>query len=116
MPHLLIIDNLETEKDWWEGKDLHDLIPRNTGGSHVNITTTLSKVMNFDTVQLPPLPLSDAMVLIRGRREKDYTAGELEFLEKFDEKLGRLSYGLWLIGSLLSELAIGPASLFEAIN
>ncbi|KAG7958048.1 hypothetical protein I3843_11G205400 [Carya illinoinensis] len=93
MPHLLIIDNLETEKDWWEGKDLHDLIPRNTGGSHVNITTTLSKVMNFDTVQLPPLPLSDAMVLIRGRREKDYTAGELEFLEKFDEKLGRLSYG-----------------------
>ncbi|XP_040988696.1 uncharacterized protein LOC121236223 [Juglans microcarpa x Juglans regia] len=116
MPHLLIIDNLETEKDWWEGKDLHDLIPRNTGGSHVIITTRLSKVMNFDTVQLPPLPLSEAMVLIRGRRKKDYTAGELEFLGKFDEKLGRLSYGLWLIGSLLSELAIGPASLFEAIN
>ncbi|KAK7829306.1 hypothetical protein CFP56_029538 [Quercus suber] len=37
MPYLLIIDNLETEKEWWEGKDLHDLIPRNTGGSHVQL-------------------------------------------------------------------------------
>ncbi|XP_050246070.1 uncharacterized protein LOC126694076 [Quercus robur] len=116
MPYLLIIDNLETEKEWWEGKDLHDLIPRNTGGSHVIITTRLSKVMNFDAMQLLPLPLSDAMVLIRGRRKKDYPADELEFLGKFDEKLGRLSFGLWLIGSLLSELAIGPATLFEAIN
>ncbi|KAL4618327.1 hypothetical protein ACB092_06G002100 [Castanea dentata] len=116
MPYLLIIDNLETEKEWWEGKDLHDLIPRNTGGSHVIITTRLSKVTNFDAMQLLPLPLSDAMVLIRGRRKKDYPADELEFLGKFDEKLGRLSFGLWLIGSLLSEIAIGPAALFEAIN
>jgi|UniRef100_A0A2N9JA24 hypothetical protein len=116
MPYLLIIDNLETEKEWWEGKDLHDLIPRNTGGSHVIFTTRLSKVMNFDAMQLSPLPLSDAMVLIRGRRRKDYPADESEFLGKFDEKLGRLSFGLGLIGSLLSELAIGPAALFEAIN
>lgn len=116
MPYLLIIDSLETEKEWWEGKDLHDLIPRNTGGSHVIITTRLSKLMNFDPVQLPPLPLSDAMVLVRGRRKKDYPADELEFLRKFDEKLGRSSFGLWLIGSLLSELAISPVALFEAIN
>jgi hypothetical protein len=116
MPYLLIIDNLETEKEWWEGKDLHDLIPRTTGGSHVIITTRLSKVMNFDIMQLPPLPLSDAMALVRGRRKKDYPADELEFLGKFDEKLGRLSFGLWLIGSLMSELAIGPRALFEAIN
>ncbi|KAE8723571.1 putative WPP domain interacting protein 1 [Hibiscus syriacus] len=44
MPYLLIIDNLETERDWWEGKDLHDLIPRNTGGTHVIITTRLPKL------------------------------------------------------------------------
>ncbi|CBI39859.3 unnamed protein product, partial [Vitis vinifera] len=47
MPYLLIIDNLETEKEWWEGKDLHDLIPRNTGGSHVIVTTRLSKKQSF---------------------------------------------------------------------
>lgn len=115
-PYLLIIDNLETEEEWWEGKDLYDLIPRNTGGTHVIITTRLSKVMNYDTIQLPPLPLSDAMVLIRGRKKKEYPTEEMEFLEKFNEKLGRLSFCLWMIGSLLSELAIGPSDLFEAIN
>ncbi|XWS51650.1 hypothetical protein CRYUN_Cryun11dG0001700 [Craigia yunnanensis] len=116
MPYLLIIDNLETEREWWEGKDLHDLIPKNTGGSHVIITTRLSKVMNFDTMQLPLLPSSDAMILVRGRRKKDYPAEELEFLRKFDEKLGRLSFGLWIIGSLLSELTISPSALFAAVN
>ncbi|KAI6688631.1 hypothetical protein NL676_025459 [Syzygium grande] len=116
MPYLLIIDNLETEREWWEGKDLHDLIPRNTGGSHVIITTRLPKIMNFDLIQIPPLPLSDAMILMRGRRKRDYPAQELEVLQKFDEKLGRLSYGMRIIGSLLSELAIFPSALFEAVN
>ncbi|VVB16186.1 unnamed protein product [Arabis nemorensis] len=116
MPYLLVIDNLEIEKDWWEGKDLNDLIPRNTGGTHVLITTRLPKVMTFDTVQLSVLPLSDAMVILRGRRKKDYPAEEVEILKLFDEKLGRLSYGLWVIGSLLSELAIPPSALFEDVN
>ncbi|KAL7217323.1 hypothetical protein ACSBR1_029096 [Camellia fascicularis] len=116
MPYLVIIDNLETEKEWWEGKDLHDLIPRNTGGSHVIVTTRLSRVMNFDPMQLQPLSLPDAMLLIRGRRKKDYPAEEVEFLGKLDEQLGRSSFGLWVIGSLLSELAILPSALFEAVN
>ncbi|XP_011007044.1 PREDICTED: uncharacterized protein LOC105112858 [Populus euphratica] len=116
MPYLLIIDNLETEREWWEGKDLHDLIPRNTGGTHVIITTRLSKTMNFDILQLPPLELTDAMILMRGKRRRDYPNEELQFLHKFDEKLGRLSFGLWLVGSLLSELAISPCALFEAVN
>ncbi|KAI4988684.1 hypothetical protein ZWY2020_035924 [Hordeum vulgare] len=30
VPYFLIIDNLESERDWWEGKDLQDFIPRNT--------------------------------------------------------------------------------------
>ncbi|XP_027061052.1 uncharacterized protein LOC113771992 [Coffea eugenioides] len=116
MPYLLIIDNLETEKEWWEGKDLHDLIPANTGGTHVIITTRLSRVMNFDQMQIQPLPLSDAMLLIGGRQKKEYPAAEVEILGKFDEKLRRSSFGLWLVGSLLSELAISPATLFEAVN
>ncbi|XP_050370329.1 uncharacterized protein LOC126788385 [Argentina anserina] len=116
MPYLIVIDNLENEREWWEGKDLHDLIPRNTGGSHVIITSRLSKVMNFDTMQLPALPVSDAMVLIRGRKMKEYPSEELEYLMKFDKQLGRLSFGLWLVGSLLSELAIEPSALFEAMN
>ncbi|CAA3024079.1 Tir-nbs resistance [Olea europaea subsp. europaea] len=116
MPYLLIIDNLETEREWWEGKDLHDLIPRNTGGTHVIITTRLPRVMNFEPIQLQPLPFSDAMILIRGRRKKEYPAAELETLGKFNEKLGSSSFGLWVIGSLLCELAITPSALFEAVN
>jgi len=115
-PYLLIIDNLETEVEWWEGKDLYDLIPRNTGGTHVIITTRLSKVMSYDTIQLPPLPLSDAMILMIGRKRKEYSADEIDLLEKINEKLGRLSFGLWMIGSLLAELSIGPSCLYEAIN
>ncbi|XP_076905860.1 uncharacterized protein LOC143561753 [Bidens hawaiensis] len=110
MPYLLIIDNLETEKD------LHDLIPRNTGGSHVIITTRLQKVMSFDPMQLQPFPLKDAILLMKGRRKKEYPGQEVEILAKFDEKLGRSSFGLSVIGSLISELAIAPSTLFEAIN
>ncbi|XP_076957739.1 uncharacterized protein LOC143633298 [Bidens hawaiensis] len=116
MPYLIVIDNIETEKDWWEGKDLHDLIPRNTGGSHVIITTRLTKVMSFDTMQLQPLPLKDAILLIKGRRKKAYPDQEVDFLTKFDEKLERSSFGSSVIGSLLSELAVAPSTLFEAIN
>ncbi|KAJ4730712.1 P-loop containing nucleoside triphosphate hydrolases superfamily protein [Rhynchospora pubera] len=116
IPYLIVIDNLESERDWWEGKDLHDFIPRNTGSTHVIITTRLSKVMNFELMQLPPLSLADALVLIKGRREKDYPADESEILRKFDERLGRLSFGLWMVGSLLSELLIPPSELFEAVE
>ncbi|KAL2475926.1 P-loop containing nucleoside triphosphate hydrolase superfamily protein [Abeliophyllum distichum] len=116
MPYLLIIDNLETEREWWEGKDLHDLIPRNTGGTHVIVTTKLARVMNFDCLQLQPLRVSDAMTLIRGRRQREYPAAELDYLRKFNEKLGGSCFGLWVTGSLLSELAITPSALFEAVN
>ncbi|KAM7250487.1 hypothetical protein ACFE04_022370 [Oxalis oulophora] len=110
MPYLLIIDNLEMETD------LHDLIPRNTGGTHVIITTRLSKVMNIEIMQLPTLALSDAIVLARGKRRKDYPDSELEFLIRFEEKLARLSFGLWVVGCLLSEFEILPSVLFEAVN
>ncbi|XP_047966689.1 uncharacterized protein LOC125211055 [Salvia hispanica] len=116
LPYLLIIDNLETEKEWWEGKDLHDLIPRNTGGTHVIITTRLPRVMSFDTVQLKTLPHPDAMALVRGRRRREFLAGEVEFLDKFAERLGRSSFGLWVVGCLVSELGILPSNLFEALN
>ncbi|KAI4988685.1 hypothetical protein ZWY2020_035925 [Hordeum vulgare] len=38
VPYFLIIDNLESERDWWEGKDLQDFIPRNTTFSLLSST------------------------------------------------------------------------------
>ncbi|XP_037442227.1 uncharacterized protein LOC119310664 [Triticum dicoccoides] len=116
VPYLLIIDNLESERDWWEGKDLQDFIPRNTGASHVIVTTRLPHFMNLEPIHLPQLSFHDAMVLIKGKKKKDYPPEELEVLKKFDEQLGRVSFGLWLVGSLLSELMIDPGILFEAVE
>ncbi|KAK3122070.1 hypothetical protein QOZ80_8BG0664710 [Eleusine coracana subsp. coracana] len=116
VPYLLVIDNLESERDWWEGKDLHDFIPRNTGATHVIVTTRLPRVMNLEPMQLPQLSYIDAMALIQGKRKKDYPPEEAEVLRKFDERLGRLSFGLWVVGSLLSELMIAPSTLFEAVE
>ncbi|XP_047049763.1 uncharacterized protein LOC124654823 [Lolium rigidum] len=116
VPYLLIIDNLESEKDWWEGKDLQDVIPRSTGASHVMVTTRLQRVMNLEPMHLPQLLFHDAMVLIKGKKKKDYPPEELEVLKKFDEQLGRLSFGLWLVGSLLSELMVDPCILFDAVE
>uniref|UniRef100_A0ACD5Y144 Uncharacterized protein n=1 Tax=Avena sativa TaxID=4498 RepID=A0ACD5Y144_AVESA len=116
VPYLLIIDNLENEKDWWEGKELQDFLPRSTGASHVIVTTRLPRVMNLEPVHLPQLSFHDAMVLMKGKKKKDYPPEELEVLKKFDEQLGRLSFGLWLVGSLLSELMIDPGILFEVVE
>ncbi|KAK4782110.1 hypothetical protein SAY86_016212 [Trapa natans] len=116
MPYLIIIDNLETDREWWEGKDLHDLIPRNTGGTHVIITTRLAKVMNFDILPVLPLPAPESMVLLRGRKMREYSEKELELLHKFGEKLSRLSFGMTVIGSLISELGISPSALYEQVN
>lgn len=115
VPYLLVIDNLETEKEWWEGKGLRDLIPRNTGATHVIVTTRLPKVMSVEPMQLTPLSPADSLLLMRGKR-KDYPAEEMEVLRKAGERLGRLSFGLQLIGSLLSELPIAPSALYEAIE
>ncbi|KAL5206465.1 hypothetical protein ABZP36_034674 [Zizania latifolia] len=116
VPYLLIIDNLDSERDWWEGKDLHDFIPRNTGASHVIVTTRLPHVMNLEPMQLMHLPFPDAMILMKGKIKKDYPSEEIEILRDFDERLGRLSFGLWIVGSLLSELMIAPSMLFDAID
>lgn len=50
MFYFFIIDNFEIEKDWWEGKDLNDLIFRNIGGIYVLIIIRFFKVMVFDIV------------------------------------------------------------------
>lgn len=116
MPYLLIIDNLESDNEWWDGKDLHDLIPRNTGGSHIIITTRLSKVMNYDVMQILPLALPDSILLMKGRRRREYPSEEIEVLKKFDERLGRVTFGLCIVGSLLSELGVSPSSLLEEVT
>ncbi|CAH8352116.1 unnamed protein product [Eruca vesicaria subsp. sativa] len=115
IPFLLVIDNLESEKDWWDSKLVMDLLPRFGGETHVLISTRLSRVMNLEPMKLPYLSAAEAMSLMQGN-VKDYPVPEMDALRVIEEKLGRLTLGLAVVGAILSELPISPTRLLDTIN
>ncbi|KAE8670671.1 puromycin-sensitive aminopeptidase-like isoform X1 [Hibiscus syriacus] len=52
IPFLVVIDNLESEKDWWDHKLIMDLLPRFGGETHILISTRLPHVMNLEPLKL----------------------------------------------------------------
>ncbi|KAH6769027.1 Disease resistance protein [Perilla frutescens var. frutescens] len=115
IPFLLIIDNLESEKDWWDHKLVMDLLPRFGGETHVIISTRLSSVMNLEPLRLSFLSGVEAMTLMQGGL-KDQSITEIDALRAIEEKLGRLTLGLAVVGAILSELPINPSRLLDTIN
>ncbi|XP_073112300.1 uncharacterized protein [Elaeis guineensis] len=115
IPFLVIIDNLENEKDWWDQKVIMDLLPRFGGETHFIITTRLPRVMNLEPMKLSYLSGVEAMALMMGGM-KDYPIVEIDALRAIEEKLGRLTLGLGIVGSILSELPITPSRLLGTIN
>ncbi|XP_057977557.1 uncharacterized protein LOC131164411 [Malania oleifera] len=115
IPFLLVIDNLESEKDWWDHELIMDLLPRFGGETHVIISTRLPRVMNLEPLKLSYLSGIEAMSLMQGS-VKDYPLSEVDALRVIEEKLGRLTLGLAIIGAILSELPITPSRLLETIN
>ncbi|CAH9124782.1 unnamed protein product [Cuscuta epithymum] len=116
IPFLVIIDNLESEKDWWDRKLVMDLLPRFGGETHVIISTRLPHVMNLDPIKLGYLSEIEAMSLMQGGIIKDYPITEIDALRSIEEKLKRSTLGLAIIGSILSELPITPTRLLDTIN
>ncbi|KAF8379545.1 hypothetical protein HHK36_028985 [Tetracentron sinense] len=115
IPFLVVIDNLESEKDWWDQKFIMDLLPRFGGETHFIISTRLHQVMNLEPLKLSYLSGVEAMSLMKGSL-KDYPIAEIEALRIIEEKLGRLTLGLGIIGAILSELPINPSRLLDSIN
>lgn len=115
IPFLVIIDNLESEKDWWDHKLVMDLLPRFGGETHVLISTHLPKVMNFEPLKLSYLSEIEAMSLMQGSN-RDYPIQEIDALRAIEEKLGRLTLGMAIVGAILSELPINPSRLLDTIN
>ncbi|KAL2547553.1 Disease resistance protein (TIR-NBS class) [Forsythia ovata] len=115
IPFLVVIDNLESEKDWWDHKLIMDLLPRFGGETHVIITTRLSRVMNLEPLRLSYLSEVEAMSLMQGS-VKDLSISEIDALRVIEEKLGRLTLGLAIVGAILSELPINPSRLLDTIN
>ncbi|XVE75410.1 hypothetical protein DITRI_Ditri12bG0091800 [Diplodiscus trichospermus] len=115
IPFLVVIDNLESEKDWWDRKPIMDLLPRFGGETHILISTRLPRVMNLEPLKLSYLSGVEAMSLMQGS-VKDYSIAESDALRVIEEKVGRLTLGLAIIGAILSELPINPSRLLDTIN
>ncbi|XP_058082555.1 uncharacterized protein LOC131230672 isoform X2 [Magnolia sinica] len=115
IPFLVVIDNLDSEKDWWDQKLVMDLLPRFGGETHFIIATRLPRVMNLEPLKLSYLSGVEAMSLMKGSF-KDYPIIEMDALRAIEEKLGRLTLGLAIVGAILSELPIGPSRLLDTIN
>ncbi|KAL1364381.1 uncharacterized protein LOC107479921 [Arachis duranensis] len=115
VPYLVIIDNLESEKDWWDHKLVMDLLPRFGGETHVIISTCLPGIMNLEPLKLSYLSGVEAMSLMQGNG-KDYPVAEVDALRVIEEKVGRLTLGLAIVSGVLSELPITPSRLLDTIN
>ncbi|XP_042515234.1 uncharacterized protein LOC122089564 [Macadamia integrifolia] len=115
IPFLVVIDNLETEKDWWDHKILMDLLPRFGGQTHFLISTRLPRVLNLEPLKLSYLSEMEAMSLMKGNLT-GYPIAEIDALRIIEGKLGRLTIGLGIVGAILSELPINPSRLLDTIN
>ncbi|XP_047341347.1 uncharacterized protein LOC124945028 [Impatiens glandulifera] len=117
IPFLIVIDNLENEKDWWDRKLIMDLLPRFGGETHILISTNLSRVMNLETLKLEFLSEIEAMSLMQGNLTAvSYPVSEIDALRVIEAKLGRLTLGFSIVGAILSELPITPSRLLDTIN
>ncbi|XP_028080197.1 uncharacterized protein LOC114281809 isoform X1 [Camellia sinensis] len=115
IPFLVVIDNLESEKNWWDHKLVMDLLPRFGGETHILISTRLPRVMNLEPLKLSYLSGVEAMSLMQGS-VRDYPVAEVDALRVIEEKLGRLTLGIAIVGAILSELPINPSRLLDTIN
>ncbi|XP_076941239.1 uncharacterized protein LOC143610727 [Bidens hawaiensis] len=117
IPFLIIIDNLESEKDWWDHKHVIDLLPRFGGETHVLISTRLARLINMDPLRLSYLSGVEAMSLMQGHvADRAVSVSEIDALRAIEERLGRLTLGLAIVGAVLTELPITPSRLLDTIN
>lgn len=114
-PYLLVIDNLEREKDWWDGRNIMDLLPRFIGASHVIISTRLPQVADIKPMRILYMSGAEAMALMKGRTS-EVSLEETDALRVIEEKVGRLPLGLALVGAVLSEFSVNAPKLLDAIN
>ncbi|KAK4771414.1 hypothetical protein SAY87_031946 [Trapa incisa] len=116
IPFLIVVDNLESEKDWWDRKPVMDLLPRFGGETHIIISTRLPRVMNIEPLRLSYLSGVEAMQLMQGNPTDQHSIAEIDALRMIEEKLGRITLGLAIVGSILSELPINPSRLLDTIK
>jgi hypothetical protein len=71
--------------------------------------------MNLEPMKLSYLSGAEAMTLMKGG-VKEYPLMEIDALKVIEEKLGRLTLGLGIVGAILLELPITPSRLLDTLN
>ncbi|KAJ0960278.1 hypothetical protein J5N97_001893 [Dioscorea zingiberensis] len=92
IPFLLVIDNLEVEEDWWDGRNVMELLPRFGGETHVLISTRLPNAINVQPLRLLHLSAGEAMSLMRGTLG-DLPTEDVDALRVLEEKLESFGSG-----------------------
>ncbi|KAL6838222.1 hypothetical protein ACP4OV_031954 [Aristida adscensionis] len=115
IPYLVVLDNVESLRDWWDGRDLQELLPRaGSRRTHVVVTTRLAGVQGVRTLALGSLSAAETMQLMKGTRA--CSVEDMAVLRCIEEKVGSVALGVALVGAVLSELAVGPGELREAMD
>ena len=114
IPYLVVIDNLESERDWWDGRAITELLPLGGGRTHVIITTRLPSLQGVRVFELGNLDAPNSMHLMKGARM--LRDEDMAVLTDIQEKVCGVSLGLALVGSILSEIAVSPAELREMMR
>ena len=118
LPYLLIIDNLDSERDLWDGRDLSELLPRVGSATHVIITTRLSRAMDLESLEVPYLSSFEALTLMRyGKRsDRSFSVQQIDKFKEFEDKLGRLPLGLAIVGRLINEFNMKPSEILAKMG
>ncbi|KAG0568419.1 hypothetical protein KC19_6G018300 [Ceratodon purpureus] len=118
VPYLLIIDNLDTERDSMDGRELSELLPRAGSATHVVITTRLPRVMHLDSIELPYLSSFEALTLMRDgkRSERSFSVQQIDKFKEFEDKLRRLPFGLAIVGRLINEFNMKPSEILAKMG
>ncbi|CAO2144519.1 unnamed protein product [Urochloa humidicola] len=121
IPYLVVIDNLESDKDWWDGRAAgRDLLPRGCRRSRVLVTTRLTAgVHGVRTLPLGHLDDANAMRLMtKGTRAATVSGNDdtAAILREIQETVAGAPLGLSLVGELLEEVGASAAELRRAIR
>ncbi|KAG6518083.1 hypothetical protein ZIOFF_021485 [Zingiber officinale] len=87
IPFLLLIDNLENEKDWWDGRNIIKFLPHFGSNTHILISSCLPQVFNLKPLNLSYLFSAEAMMLMKGKNTK-LTIEDVNALRIIEENLG----------------------------
>nr|CAB3490111.1 unnamed protein product [Digitaria exilis] len=116
IPYLLVIDNLESETDWWDRRAITELLPRGCKRTRIIITTKLAGgVHGVRTLSLGSLDASNAMRLMKGART--FGMEDTAILRDIQKTVGDVTLGFALVGGVLAELpVVGPGELRRAMR